>query len=213
MAEVFKIEPLIFVLKPSVTLLIIFYFKQESSIYRNSFSQTVFWGLIFSLGGDILLMFPRFNANFFLLGLGSFLIAHICYIVAFVGNIRQSEFKNTFTTKAMFFNPFLLLTLSMFGFIKNHLGEMKIPVMAYMTAITIMGISAAMRVNHTSTKSWKLVLAGAFLFTISDSMIAINKFVSPFVGAQVLIMITYYIAQYLIATGSLAHLQQLKKQN
>ncbi len=210
-AEVLRAEWLIFIVKPAVTSLLIYLYKKEAQAFKSPFANAVYYGLLFSLGGDILLMFPRFNPNFFLLGLGSFLIAHICYIVAFVGNIRATKVSNSFTLKAMAFNPFLLLTLSMFGIIKNHLGEMQIPVIAYMIAITTMGISATLRINHTSSKSWKLIFAGAFLFTISDSLIALNKFVVAFPKAPVAIMITYYLAQYLIVTGALEHLRQEKK--
>jgi uncharacterized membrane protein YhhN len=210
LVEFFKLETLVFILKPAVTTLLIVFFWTETKDKPTRFSKAIFFALIFSLGGDILLMFPRFNEIFFLLGLGSFLIAHIFYIVAFVGNIRSSTYSNSFTIKALTFNPFLLLTLMMFGIIHNHLGEMKIPVIAYMTAITLMGVSAALRVNHTSAKSWKLIVAGALIFTLSDSMIALNKFVVVFPGAQVAIMVSYYLAQYLMVSGALVHFK-LKK--
>ena len=40
---------------------------------------------------------------------------------------------------------------------------------------------------------------GISLFTISDTVLAYNKFVKPFKLAQILILSTYYIAQLLIA--------------
>ena len=40
--------------------------------------------------------------------------------------------------------------------------------------------------------------AGAFIFLVSDSLIAINKFVTPIEHAFIGIMSTYYAAQLLI---------------
>lgn len=50
----------------------------------------VLLGLIFSFAGDTLLMFADRSANFFMFGLISFLLAHICYITAFL-NISHSK--------------------------------------------------------------------------------------------------------------------------
>jgi uncharacterized membrane protein YhhN len=91
---------------------------------------------------------------------------------------------------------------------KNDLHDMKIPVLFYMTAITTMGVMAGLRINHTSASSWKKVLGGAILFLMSDSIIALNKFVHPFEYSNLAIMSTYYVAQYFIATGCLEHIEK-----
>jgi len=78
-----------------------------------------------------------------------------------------------------------------------HLGDMLIPVAAYLFIIFAMGISAALgAANHT------LVIAGAGLFILSDSLIAINQFLTPVPLSDLLIMITYYLAQLFITFGS-----------
>jgi uncharacterized membrane protein YhhN len=46
-----------------------------------------------------------------------------------------------------------------------------------------------------------VVFVGALLFVASDSMIGINRFVTPFQGSQYAIMLTYYGAQLLILWG------------
>ena len=43
-------------------------------------------GLLFSLAGDILLDWP---ADLFVFGLGAFLIGHLCYLVAYLGDSRR----------------------------------------------------------------------------------------------------------------------------
>jgi uncharacterized membrane protein YhhN len=78
------------------------------------------------------------------------------------------------------------------------LKEMAIPVYAYLTAITLMGIFAALRAAKN-----KLSLYGAASFIISDSIIAINKFMMPVPAVDYLVMVTYYLALFLIIFGYL----------
>ena len=49
-----------------------------------------------------------------------------------------------------------------------------------------------------------LMIAGAVLFIISDSILAINKFYQSFEYAGIAIMLTYGIAQLLITFGASA---------
>jgi len=64
-----------------------------------------------------------------------------------------------------------------------------------------MGYSATMR--NVSLLSYLLVLFGAYLFIISDSLIAINKFIfsSELIFAQPIIMLLYIAGQYFIVRG------------
>ena len=79
-----------------------------------------------------------------------------------------------------------------------HLGDMLTPVAAYLFIILVMGISAALgAANHA------LVIAGALLFILSDSLIAMNRFLTPVPLSGFLIMMTYYLAQFSITFGSL----------
>jgi uncharacterized membrane protein YhhN len=52
---------------------------------------------------------------------------------------------------------------------------------------------------------------GAFTFVVSDSLIAINKFVAPLTNANLLIMLTYCLAQIWIVIGTIQHHLKLKK--
>jgi len=83
------------------------------------------------------------------------------------------------------------------------LKEMKLPVTLYTLVILTMLTAAINRKGKVNPHSYRLVLAGAILFVLSDSMIAINKFNQPFELARVAIMTSYVTAQYLIAIGCL----------
>jgi len=146
-------------------------------------------GLLFSGCGDVLLHIE--GGAYFVHGLGSFLIAHLFYIAAF---IRQPAISRSRLP--------VLLAVGVYGVIIvvllfPHLGDMLIPVAAYLFIIFGMGVSAALGMaNH------RLVIMGALLFILSDSLIAINRFLTPVPLSDLLVMITYYLAQFLITLGS-----------
>ena len=70
-------------------------------------------------------------------------------------------------------------------------GVVRTGMYVYAGLITVMMWSALMQ------KDWMWGI-GAILFVFSDSVIAINKFVSPVPDERFLIMATYYAAQLLI---------------
>lgn len=90
------------------------------------------------------------------------------------------------------------------------LGEMKIPVMVYASVIVVMTITALLRYGYTSIQSFSLVFGGAIMFMISDSLLAVNKFLNPFAYAGFWIMATYCLAQFLIVKGIINHLNTKK---
>lgn len=135
--------------------------------------------LLFSMSGDILL-----NMNLFVPGLASFLVAQLIYTSIFIQGFNSFERRR----------PLLFLLLGhmalMVYLLTPELGELFIPVMAYLVVIGAMGMTSV--VSKYPTK-WLVV--GAFLFILSDSLIAINKFLMPLPLADYLIMSTYYGAQ------------------
>ena len=83
----------------------------------------------------------------------------------------------------------------------NDLGAMRIPVILYAVVILSMLGAAINRLGKVNKSSYYLVLAGAILFLISDSAIAINKFTYKFEFSSIVIMLTYVTGQFLIITG------------
>ena len=170
---------------------------------KNSFSYFILAGLFFSLLGDTVLLFAPLNELFFIAGLVMFLVAHVFYILAF--RLTDTALPHSYSSMQLFIStiPFILISTGVFLFLKDSLGALMIPVIAYISVITLMGITAALRYKKVSDKSFNLILAGAILFMASDTLIAVNKFYSPLPQAGVLIMGTYILAQYLIVKGRL----------
>lgn len=155
-------------------------------------------GLFFSFLGDVFLLFS--TEQFFMFGLGSFLLAHVMYI-KITASFLQKKSITIMLTSAL---PFVLLTIALLFLIKDNLGTMLLPVVVYGLVISTFGAVALL--NYRSEKStanlW--LFLGASLFIISDSMIAINRFYEAKEMYALLIMLTYIIAQYLICKAMIA---------
>jgi uncharacterized membrane protein YhhN len=149
-------------------------------------------GLLLSWSGDMVLQYT------FIPGLICFLIAHLMYLTAFF--ITPGE--NTFRKRGfLLLLPVIAYGIGLVWFLFDDLGEMKIPVILYAVVILTMLAGAINRLKKVNITSFWIVLAGALLFVISDSAIAINKFSMPFRLSTPVIMSTYIIAQILIVTG------------
>lgn len=156
-------------------------------------SNTLIMAMIFALFGDIFLMFD--NNDFFLLGLGSFLIMQILYTFIFLKD-RILQTSKILLKSAMVFTITFVVIASLW----SKLGDMKIPVAIYAFAISCMVISALIR---KPDMNWYYpVVIGVVLFLISDALIALSKFGNiPGLSMSYGVMITYMVAQYLIVRG------------
>lgn len=158
--------------------------------------------LAFSWAGDLLLIRSTEGENWFLMGLASFLLAHVCYMMVFYKNGRgQQGFRQLWSAYAGL-AVIVFLLLSRIG---PGLGDMKIPVYTYTFVIAGMAVMAIRRRGGSSATSYYVVLTGALLFIISDGMIAWDKFYAPVANARTWIMVTYIMAQYLIVQGIIWH--------
>jgi uncharacterized membrane protein YhhN len=167
---------------------------------NNQNHTFMFMALFFSWCGDIILELPFDGSIWFIAGLGSFLLAHVMYIILFL----KSPGENTvLKNKQYLIIPVLVYGIILGAWLWDGLGTMRIPVMAYTIVILTMVIAAINRLGKVSKTGYFLVLAGAILFTLSDSAIAINKFGHHFNHAGHIIMSTYIAAQFLIVKGYL----------
>lgn len=171
----------------------------------NRSHQMIILALIFAWCGDILLGVPKESADLFVPGLVSFLLAHVMYLSVF---FRTPGENFIIRKRTYFLVPVAIYGILLLYILFDRLGDMKLPVIIYTLVILTMVSSAMNRYGKVNSNSWLLVMAGAILFLLSDSGIAIDKFLKPLPGAQVMIMSTYVLAQYLIVTG---YIHQFKK--
>lgn len=148
----------------------------------NSLSGHLLLALLFSMGGDVLL-----EMDLFVPGLSSFLLAQFLYGSLFFR--YHSSWSVNYPIGLLLVGASLVMVYVMW----NYAGEMRLPVIAYLSVITYMGLSA-------NTSTIKGAMLGAAVFIFSDSVIAINRFVMEVPAADWLIMTSYYVAQFLLVS-------------
>jgi uncharacterized membrane protein YhhN len=195
--------------KPLIMISIGGYFLQNSKKIDKKTVRFALIAFLFSLFGDIFLMFTGEGMMFFMLGLGSFLVAQIGYIFLFRHTLKL--FGNQSYIRK---NPLLLIGYLVFGGIVYYLLfnqldiVLKIVVLVYMLALLGMSAMALNRFKSVSSVSFYLVFAGSVLFVISDTLIALDKFFSPIPNDRLLVMSTYIAAQFLIMMGILKQFEK-----
>lgn len=186
-----------YLVKPSLLISLIVFFYYHGKHLPLKIKQLTFAAMVFSLIGDILLMFVAKSPHFFTTGLVSFLTAHILYILIFLKSRNPNK-------KPWLFSGILVLYgITLFYLLKPNLGPMLLPVFFYMVVILTMATSAFLRHGSVSKISYYFVMIGAVLFLISDSLLAINKFHTPLHYSDFSIMFTYAFAQLFIVFGLL----------
>lgn len=183
--------------KPAIVVSLLYFFWKKSKNLHHVLRYTVVLALVFSLSGDILLMFVEQSPNFFLLGLVAFLLAHIMYIIAF--------WRDRMANKGVLGFIILLLgyAFGLFYLLKDGLKDMMIPVIIYMIVILSMSTTAFLRRGNVPVASYWFVFVGAILFMVSDSILALNKFYQTLPLSSISIMLTYALAQFCIIIGLL----------
>lgn len=145
--------------------------------------------LCLSALGDVLLAldFP----NQFVFGLGAFLLAQLTYATNF---LRAADFRCK--RSALRGLPLIGAALLLAQLLLPATGELAPAVLVYLLAILAMALAAAAHRGDSAA-----LFAGAAIFMVSDTLIALNKFVTPLPLSGTAIMLTYYGAQALLLYG------------
>jgi alkenylglycerophosphocholine/alkenylglycerophosphoethanolamine hydrolase len=141
-------------------------------------------GLALSLAGDVFLLLT--DERWFAPGLGSFLLAHLAYIVAMV---------QLHLTRSLFGVALVVLALGI-GTVgvrvvvgaARHDRTLQLPVLMYVCVISTMVAFAV-----ATESPW--LIAAALLFYASDLMLGWERFVTPRAFSGLAVMITYHLAQ------------------
>jgi uncharacterized membrane protein YhhN len=208
-ANAAQILPVQFVSKPALMLILIFYFRNRT---RNlpDLKNLILLALIFSWLGDVLLLIEkssRADSFLFVYGLASFLIAHLFYIVYFWRirrcNISEPEFNPVPIAGV------LIYAGAFYFLIYDFLSFLKIPVLLYCLIISLMLITSFRAFDLRRSSYGKLCIAGTVLFALSDSILAVDRFVVPLPLGGVFVILTYAVGQFLIMKGALLNLRKI----
>ncbi|XP_073350847.1 lysoplasmalogenase [Pagrus major] len=153
-------------------------------------------GLVFSAVGDCCLVWPEL----FLHGMGAFAVAHLLYSLTFLSS-RYAAYSSSSWIRFLYLILFLVggaFYIYIYPFLqKAPNSDLLVPAVGvYILLITVMG-TLAIRTGHTPT------LLGSLAFMVSDMSLALQVFkvMAPMEHGHLLVMVTYYLAQLLIAVG------------
>ncbi len=159
-------------------------------------------GLIFCLGGDVFLALPR--ERMFLLGLVSFLVGHVFYVICFFFVAAVSPWTWIGAVIG------LLISSTVFFWLRPHLGSMRVPVIIYIVVITVMVIGAATVLGDARLNlcGRLFVFIGALSFYFSDIFVARDRFLKAEFANRFIGLPLYYFGQFLLAfsAGSIFYL-------
>ena len=178
-------EILQFIFKPLTMLAIFLLAFSHSPLPMSFYQKAILAGLILSTIGDVFLIKQD---KFFIHGLISFLLGHLCYIAAF---LTEPNFPCAFF--------YLVYVVSFLALLWKFLGKLKLPVIFYALTIAVMSwlaLSRFLEINDLKTFS---ALIGSLFFVTSDSLLALNKFKTPLKYGHFYVLSTYFLAQWLIA--------------
>lgn len=181
-----------YITKPLLMATLGVYALVSAASLQQPSRNLVFLALLFSWWGDVFLIFD----TFFVLGLASFLMAHVMYAWFFL-RIRPVERFNWAAIAVITVYAVFLLCL-----LWPHLGLLRPAVLLYTIVISVMWFSTVRAFGLRPVPA----ITGATLFVISDSVLALHRFLSPFAGGEVVIMLTYGIAQWFLVKGCLEYL-------
>ena len=180
--------------------LMLIYFSLNKYVFKKQ-DYLLLAALFFSMWGDVFLM-P--SPDIFMAGLGSFLTAHIFYLILFIPDIRKPIQLNT-QQKAIAAIGFAFFVFLIVTILSQLISDNKSPIL--MVAIAIYAsvlfsvFAVAILRQKQSALSYRYILIGASLFLLSDGLLALNKFVEPMPLSRLWVMSTYTSAQAFLMYG------------
>lgn len=181
-----------YVTKPFlIPLLALWYFQAAGTV-----RPAVVAALILCWLGDLFLMIPGSGKRWFTAGLGSFLLGHLAYILAFLGASRG--FYKVPVNGFLFMLIFMIGAIYAYRLIVPKAGKMKAAVTAYIFIFMLMGFSSVIPLATRPLAAGILGILGALVFMLSDIMNGLNRFVRAFPHERLIVMATYLVAQVLM---------------
>ncbi|MDE0471137.1 MAG: lysoplasmalogenase [Ekhidna sp.] len=184
--------------KPLLMPLLLFYVYQKSIGSTTLKILFLSGAILFSWFGDLALMYHG-NEIYFILGIASFIIAQILYIII----LRKAVYQRlTFTAQK--FLP-LIMCAVVFLYVLLPIEVFAVPVIVYWLATLVTTVTAYFRKDITSMESYKTALRGSVLFLLSVSILVINTCNQPVAYGGFFMALAYCAAQFFLTGGILKH--------
>ncbi len=192
----FKLE---WVAKPAVMLCLFVWLFTTVGV--NGATLWFGLGILLSLLGDILLMISL--DRLFLHGLVAFLLAHVFYIIGFNIPIPAISAWSVILAVLIGWGGARVIRRILTAVTASGNVRMRLPIIIYSVVISLMLLSAMIKLNDLSWNAGAslLVALGAFLFYISDVILAWMKFVAPIQNGRIYNIAAYHLGQISLIAG------------
>lgn len=159
--------------------------------------------IVFGWLGDIFLMIPdpQNTRRYFKPGLIAFLLGHILYIAVFAAYLPRVCNVPAWGWGAL--AVYVAAGAVGFRLIASHAGKMLPAIVAYIVIIVLMGASTILPLGSVHMIGAVMAMAGAFVFMVSDTLNAYNRFVREIPFERIFTMGTYLGGQFLLVQGYL----------
>jgi len=174
-------------------------------------------GLVFSLVGDVLLMISL--DRFFVTGLAAFLFAHVAYVIGFNTPLPELSAWSLLLAVIIGINGVRVMRRILAPLAaqasrprgpNGGQSHLRFPIIVYGMVISIMLLSALMKLTDLSWNATAALLVGlgAFLFYMSDIILAWTKFISPVQHGRIYNILSYHLGQIALIVGVVLQFRQ-----
>lgn len=192
-----NIPRLEYVAKPAVMIALFFWLWPSAAM-----NGALFWfglGILFSLVGDVLLMLSP--DKLFLPGLIAFLFAHVMYVIGFNLPLPALSAWGFLLAIMIGIGGTRILRRIVAPLHAQGQAGLRIPILVYGLIISIMLLSALLKLTDISWNAGAALLVGAFLFYLSDIILAWMKFIAPIQHGRNYNILAYHLGQIALIAG------------
>lgn len=191
-----------YVVKPAV--MIVLFLWLITSAGREGALLWFGLGVLFSLAGDVLLMLSL--DRFFLPGLGAFLLAHLTYVIGFNTPLPEISVWGIGLAFIIGLGGARVIRRILASVVAKGQGRLRMPIAVYGIVISLMLLSAMLKQFDVTWEAGAalLVSVGAFLFYLSDIILAWSKFAAPIRNGRIYNIAAYHLGQIALIAGVIA---------
>ena len=188
-----------YIAKPGVMVCLLFWLVLEGGLQNNLLWFGV--GIIFSLAGDTLLMISL--ERLFIPGLAAFVLAHLSYLIGLREQLLNVTAWSFILLFFIFLNGIRLLRRIVSAMRARRQDRLIYPVIFYSLVVSLMLYAALSTIFDPAweTSAAFFVSAGAFLFWLSDLILAWNRFVTPIKDSRMINILAYHLGQVGLIAG------------
>jgi len=185
--------------KPAVMIALFFWLWTSAGM-----DGALLWfglGMLFSLAGDVLLMISL--DKLFLPGLVAFLFAHVMYVIGFNMPLPALSAWGFLLALMIGIGGTRILRRIVAPLQTQGQAGLRIPILIYGFVISIMLLSALLKLTDLTWNAGAALLVGvgAFLFYLSDILLAWMKFIAPIHNGRIYNILAYHLGQIALIAG------------